>query len=35
VVTYAEAAPNIIWEEIEGVRIPFLSLPDLIRSKQT
>jgi hypothetical protein len=35
VVTYAEAAPNIIWEEIDGVRIPFLSLSDLIRSKQT
>lgn len=34
-VTYAEAAPNIVWEEIEGVRIPFLSLQDLIRSKQT
>jgi hypothetical protein len=35
VVTYAEAAPNALKEEIEGVEIPYLGLKDLIRSKQT
>ena len=35
VVTYAEAAPNAREEIIEGVRIPYLGLQDLIRSKQT
>ncbi len=35
VVTYAEAAPNAMEEIIEGVRIPYLGLKDLIRSKQT
>lgn len=34
-VSYADAEPNIRWEEIEGVKIPFLGLEDLIRSKQT
>ncbi len=34
-VTYAEAATNALESTIEGVRIRFLSLPDLIRSKQT
>lgn len=34
-VTYAEAIPNALSVEIEGTRIPYLSLPDLIRSKQT
>jgi len=34
-VTYAEAAPNAASAVVEGVPIPFLSLPDLIRSKQT
>ena len=35
VVTYAEASPNAREEIIEGVRIPYLGLQDLIRSKQT
>jgi hypothetical protein len=35
VVTYAEAAPNALREEIEGVEIPYLGMKDLIRSKQT
>ena len=35
VVTYAEAAVNACEETIEGVRIPYLGLQDLIRSKQT
>jgi hypothetical protein len=35
VVTYAEAAPNALSEDIDGVRIPYLGLADLIRSKQT
>ena len=34
-VTYAEAIPNAQYAEIDGVKIPYLSLPDLIRSKQT
>ncbi len=34
-VTYAEAAPNAMKVEVDGVTIPYLSLPDLIRSKQT
>lgn len=34
-VTYAEAAPNAHTAVIEGVRVPYLSLHDLIRSKQT
>jgi len=34
-VTYAEAAPNAIRTEVDGVTIPYLALPDLIRSKQT
>jgi len=34
-VTYAEAAPNAIKTEVDGVTVPYLSLPDLIRSKQT
>lgn len=34
-VTYAEAAPNASIADVEGVRIPYLALPDLIRSKQT
>jgi hypothetical protein len=34
-VTYAEAAPNALRVEVDGVFIPYLSLPDLIRSKQT
>ena len=35
VVTYAEAIVNAREETIEGVRIPYLGLQDLIRSKQT
>ena len=34
-VTYAEAAPNALNAEVDGVTVPYLSLPDLIRSKQT
>jgi len=34
-VTYAEAFPNAQKTSDEGVEIPYLSLPDLIRSKQT
>ncbi len=34
-VTYAEAAPNALKAEVDGVAVPYLSLPDLIRSKQT
>ncbi|MEI9896926.1 MAG: hypothetical protein WDN28_24475 [Chthoniobacter sp.] len=34
-VAYAEAAPNARWAEIDGVRMPFLSREDLIRSKLT
>ena len=34
-VTYAEAFPNAQKTSVEGVEIPYLSLPDLIRSKQT
>jgi hypothetical protein len=35
VVTYAEALPGACETVIDGVRIPFLGLNDLIRSKQT
>jgi hypothetical protein len=35
VVTYAEAIKNAREEIIEGVRVPYLGLQDLIRSKQT
>ena len=34
-VTYAEAAPNALKIDVDGVTVPYLSLPDLIRSKQT
>ncbi len=34
-VNYAEAAPNALSKKVEGIMIPFLSIPDLIRSKQT
>lgn len=34
-VTYAEALPNALEIEVDGVRIPYLSIPDLIRSKET
>lgn len=34
-VTYADAVENANTIEIDGVRIPYLSLPDLIRSKET
>jgi hypothetical protein len=34
-VTYAEAAPNALRTEVDGVTVPYLCLPDLIRSKQT
>ena len=34
-VTYAEAAPNALKIMVDGVAVPYLSLPDLIRSKQT
>ena len=34
-VTYAEAFPNALSAEVDGVTVPYLSLPDLIRSKQT
>lgn len=34
-VTYAEAAPNAMKAEVDGITVPYLSLPDLIRSKQT
>ena len=34
-VTYAEASPNAMSTEVDGVVVRFLSLPDLIRSKQT
>lgn len=34
-VTYAEAIPNARFEIIDGIRIPYLGLADLIRSKQT
>ena len=33
--TYAEAFPNALAVEVDGVSIPYLSLPDLIRSKET
>lgn len=34
-VTYAEAVTNAMKTEVDGVTVPYLSLPDLIRSKQT
>ncbi len=34
-VTYAEALPNARRAIVESIEIPFLSIPDLIRSKQT
>jgi hypothetical protein len=34
-VTYEEAIPHAQRITIDGVEIPYLSLPDLIRSKQT
>jgi hypothetical protein len=34
-VSYEEAAPNAQRIILEGIEIPYLSLPDLIRSKQT
>ena len=34
-VNYRDAEPNIVWEEIQGVQVPFLSLEDLVKSKQT
>jgi hypothetical protein len=34
-VTYAEALPNALKIEVDGVQIPYLSIPDLIRSKKT
>ena len=34
-VSYADAAPRARSVEIDGVRVPFLSLPDLVASKQT
>jgi len=34
-VTYADAIPDAIWHEIEGVRIPFASPRTLWRMKQT
>ncbi len=34
-VTYAEAFPNAQRTTVDGVEIPYLSIPDLIRSKQT
>jgi hypothetical protein len=35
VVTYSEALPNALEEVFEGIRIPYLGIKDLIRSKQT
>lgn len=34
-VSYADAIGSVEWAEIDGVRIPFASLPILIASKQT
>ena len=34
-VTYAEALPNALRVEVDGVQIPYLSIPDLSRSKET
>lgn len=34
-VSYEEAIRNAEYVSLDGVRIPFLSLPDLIRSKET
>jgi hypothetical protein len=35
VVTYEEASPNALSEVIDNVRVPYIGLNDLIRSKQT
>jgi folate-dependent phosphoribosylglycinamide formyltransferase PurN len=34
-VRYSEAVTNALSKEVEGVLVPFLSIEDLIRSKQT
>jgi len=34
-VTYEEAITNAQYAEVDGIRVPYLSLPDLIRSKET
>jgi uncharacterized protein (DUF1330 family) len=34
-VSYADAAPRACRVEIDGVQVPFLSLPDLMASKET
>jgi len=34
-VSYTEALPNAQRTIVDGIEIPFLSIPDLIRSKQT
>lgn len=34
-VTFAEASPHALIVEVDGVKIPYLDLPHLIRSKQT
>lgn len=34
-VTYEEAIPNAIFEEFDGIQVPYLGIQDLIRSKQT
>jgi hypothetical protein len=34
-VTFAQAWPNRRSRSLEGVRVPYLALSDLIRSKQT
>ncbi len=34
-VTYADAAPNALTTDVDGVSVPYLSLSDLIRSKGT
>lgn len=34
-VSYEEAIGNVEFVALEGIRIPFLSLPDLIKSKET
>lgn len=33
--TYQQAFPNALRVEVDGVVIPYLSIPDLIRSKET
>jgi folate-dependent phosphoribosylglycinamide formyltransferase PurN len=34
-VQYTEVVANALSKEVEGVLVPYLSIPDLIRSKQT